>query len=161
MRAATWLGGVPNIRKGDTVTVEEWLQRVKKADDRVEDLKFKRQIALNSLCGGAIDTGNERVQTSQTNATEDKMIAYADYAELINQAIDEYIDIRHEVETAINQVDCYVYRELLRLRYLEYRDWNYIGNKLMKNPNSVRHRIKKAALEAVKNNILYKFQENA
>ena len=131
------------------MTVEEWLQRVKKADDRVEDLKFKRQIALNSLCGGAIDTGNERVQTSQTNATEDKMVAYADYAEMINQAIDEYIDIRHEVETAINQVDCYVYRELLRLRYLEYRDWNYIGNKLMKNPNSVRHRIKKAALYSV------------
>lgn len=40
------------------MTVEEWLQRVKKADDRVEDLKFKRQIALISLCGGAIDTDN-------------------------------------------------------------------------------------------------------
>ncbi len=139
------------------MTVEEWLQRVKKADDRVEDLKFKRQRALNSLCGGAIDTGNERVQTSKTNATEDKMIAYADYAELINQAIDEYIDIRHEVETAINQVGCYEYRELLRLRYLEYRDWNYIGNKLSINPNSAKKRVKKRALEAVKSNILYIF----
>lgn len=142
------------------MTVEEWLQRVKKADDRVEDLKFKRQIALNSLCGGAIDTGNERVQTSQTNATEDKMVAYADYAEMINQAIDEYIDIRHEVETAINQVDCYVYRELLRLRYLEYRTWEYIGNKLSINPNSAKKRVKKRSLEAVKSNILYIFSKN-
>lgn len=143
------------------MTVEEWLQRVKKADDRVEDLKFKRQIALNSLCGGAIDTGNERVQTSQTNATEDKMVAYADYAEMINQAIDEYIDIRHEVETAINQVDCYVYRELLRLRYLEYRDWNYIGIRLRIAPELLRKHRKYQALEALGNNILYKFQENA
>lgn len=143
------------------MTVEEWLQRVKKADDRVEDLKFKRQIALNSLCGGAIDTGNERVQTSQTNATEDKMVAYADYAEMINQAIDEYIDIRHEVETAINQVDCYVYRELLRLRYLEYRDWNYIGIRLRITPELLRKHRKYQALEALGNNILYKFQENA
>lgn len=132
------------------MTVEEWLQRVKKADDRVEDLKFKRQIALNSLCGGAIDTGNERVQTSQTNATEDKMVAYADYAEMINQAIDEYIDIRHEVEAAINQVDCYKYRELLRLRYLEYRTWEYIGNELkFSSSNNARGEIKKAALRAV------------
>ena len=143
------------------MTVEEWLQRVKKADDRVEDLKIKRQIALNSLCGGAIDTGNERVQTSQTNATEDKMIAYADYADMINQAIDEYIDIRHEVETAINQVDCYVYRELLRLRYLEYRDWNYIGIRLRIAPELLRKHRKYQALEALGNNILYKFQENA
>ena len=143
------------------MTVEEWLQRVKKADDRVEDLKFKRQIALNSLCSGAIDTGNERVQTSQTNATEDKMVAYADYAEMINQAIDEYIDIRHEVETAINQVDCYVYRELLRLRYLEYRDWNYIGIRLRIAPELLRKHRKYQALEALGNNILYKFQENA
>ena len=143
------------------MTVEEWLQRVKKADDRVEDLKFKRQIALNSLCGGAIDTGNERVQTSQTNATEDKMVAYADYADMINQAIDEYIDIRHEVETAINQVDCYVYRELLRLRYLEYRDWNYIGIRLRITPELLRKHRKYQALEALGNNILYKFQENA
>ena len=126
------------------------MQRVKKADDRVEDLKFKRQIALNSLCGGAIDTGDERVQTSQTNATEDKMIAYADYAELINQAIDEYIDIRHEVEVAINQVDCYEYRELLRLRYREYRDWNYITNELkFSSSNNARGEIKKAALRAI------------
>lgn len=142
------------------MTVEEWLQRVKKADDRVEDLKFKRQRALNSLCGGAIDTGNERVQTSQTNATEDKMIAYADYAELINQAIDEFIDIRHEVEVAINQVDCYKYRELLRLRYLEYRTWEYIGRKLHISPELLRKHRKYQALEALKNNILYKFQEN-
>ena len=132
------------------MTVEEWLQRVKKADDRVEDLKFKRQIALNSLCGGAIDTSNERVQTSQANATEDKMVAYADYAEMINQAIDEYIDIRHEVEAAINQVDCYKYRELLRLRYLEYRTWEYIGNELkFSSSNNARGEIKKAALRAV------------
>ena len=143
------------------MTVEEWLQRVKKADDRVEDLKFKRQIALNSLCGGAIDTSNERVQTSQANATEDKMVAYADYAEMINQAIDEYIDIRHEVEAAINQVDCYVYRELLRLRYLEYRDWNYIGIRLRITPELLRKHRKYQALEALGNNILYKFQENA
>lgn len=83
------------------------------------------------------------------------MIAYADYAEKINQAIDDFIYIRDEVERAINLVECYEYRELLRLRYLEYKTWDCIGRKLSINSNSTRHRVKKAALKAVKNNILY------
>lgn len=132
------------------MTTEEWLQRVYKADQNVYDLEFERMRALNSLCGSAIDTGSERVQTSQTNATEDKMIAYADYAEKINQAIDEFIYIRDEVERAINKVENYTYRELLRMRYLEFKEWGYIANKLnLSSSNNARGEIKKAALRAV------------
>ncbi len=132
------------------MTTEEWLQRVYKADQNVYDLEFERMRTLNSLCGSAIDTGSERVQTSQTNATEDKMIAYADYAEKINQAIDDFIYIRDEVERAINKAESYTYRELLRMRYLEFKEWGYIANKLnLSSSNNARGEIKKAALRAV------------
>ena len=131
------------------MTTEEWLQRVYKADQNVYDLEFERMRALNSLCGSAIDTGSERVQTSQTNATEDKMIAYVDYAEKINQAIDDFIYIRDEVERAINKVESYTYRELLRMRYLEFKEWGYIENKLQFPPESGRKYRKYCALKAV------------
>ena len=131
------------------MTVEEWLQRVKRADDRVEELINRRLRMFNLLCGSAIDTSNEKVQTSQRNAVEDKIIAYVNCTEMINRAIDEFVDIRHKAESAINQVECYTYRELLRMRYIEYREWEYISNKLNINRNSAKHRIKKAALYAV------------
>ena len=128
---------------------EKWLNRVKCANDKVERLKYERMRALESACGAVIDTSNERVQTSIGNTAERKFIAYADYAELINCAIDEFADIRAEVEKAINCVEGYTYRELLRMRYLEFRTWKYIARKLGMNENTVRGVTRIMALKAV------------
>ena len=131
------------------MTTEEWLKRVKKADDYVENLKYMRIIALNSLCGGFNDTGNERVQTSRENSTEAQMVAYAAYADMINRAIDNFVDIRQEVISAINRVERDEYRELLMLRYLGYKTWEYIANKLNAKSDTLRKYTKYQALKAV------------
>lgn len=115
------------------MTIKElkaWLSRARNIDAAIENLKKERQKALSSACGTSSGFGNERVQESKKNASERKFIAYADYAKLINDKIDEFYDCKQEILAAINKLDNPTYYALLTGYYVNCQTWEQVAENI-------------------------------
>lgn len=135
------------------MTVREWFEKGRKLDKEVSALKEAKQKAFELAYGTSADTGNERVQQSHGNTTEDKFTAYADYSRQLEERTAKLLCYRKKMHEVIDKVDNPVYRALLTERYINCKTWEQVADDM---GNSVRwiHRLQKRALkeleEAVK-----------
>lgn len=113
-----------------TKECKEWLLRAKKINSEVDSLIKQQEHALTQATGTTEEMGNEKVQTSKRNTSEDRFINYASYSEMIDNRIDELYAIKLEILSAINKVDDTILRTLLILRYLNFSTWEQIAVEL-------------------------------
>lgn len=69
----------------------------------------------------------DRVQESQGNGTESKMIAYADYEMQLEQHKNQLAAVLKEIHGAIMQVEDNTLQTLLIHRYLNFKTWESIA----------------------------------
>lgn len=133
------------------MTIKEWLNRSRTMEKELKQLKELKERAYSLACGGSAEaSGNERVQTSRQNTTDDKFAAYADYSKQVDDMTAELIRYRGKVLKAINQVQNKTYKMLLIERYINCKTWEHIAESI--GLKDVRHiyRLHKKALKYIK-----------
>lgn len=140
--------------------VKCWLNRAYKIDKEINNLMHERDKAFDMATSAVNGVGNEKVQTSKTNATEGKYAAYADYELEIDKRIDELYAIKLEIMRVINRVDNNTYRLLLMLRYICFMTWECIAEEMGYSDKWVREKLHSQALKEAKKIINAKGEEN-
>ena len=108
------------------MTIKEWLNRGYKLDDEINSLLKEQQEAFSKAIGVNY-SATEKVQTSKRNTSEDRLINYASYSELIDNRVDELYAVKQEILQVINKVNDSVLRTLLIKRYINFQTWEEIA----------------------------------
>jgi hypothetical protein len=130
------------------LTVKEWLKRGRKLDAEINQLLIAKQNAFELVCGGAVDTSAERVQSSKDNTTERNLVNYIAYEELIKCRIDELVNVKTEILEAINDIPNPTYRTLLTAYYINCKTWEQVAEDLHYSVRAI-HRMHGEALRLV------------
>lgn len=130
------------------MTTKEWLRRARALDKEINQLLIAKQEAYEKALGGAVDTSEERVQSSSGNGTENKLINLVEYDFLLNKRIDELVNCKAEILKAINCVDNTLYRTLLIAYYVNCKTWEEVAKELNYDLRWV-YRLHGRALQAI------------
>ena len=131
------------------MTAKEWLSRGYKLDKEINALITAHDRAFELACIASKSNTDERVQTSRLNVSENKYIEYSDYSREIDIRIDRLIQIKREIQTAIDRVDDTVLRALLIERYINFKTWEQVAEAMKLSEKWVRTSIHDRALAAI------------
>lgn len=109
------------------MTVKEWLNRGIDLNSRIEDLKREAEKTRDLAVKVTGNIQEDKVQTSKRNTSEERFVKYASYTDEINKKIDELVEIKREIFSAINSVEDPILNRLLFLRYIEFEIWEQIA----------------------------------
>lgn len=117
--------------------VKRWLNRGYKINGVIKALESAKQRAYELATSTTASahtvkingeiTVLDRVQESQGNGTESKMIAYADYEMQLEQHKNQLAAVLKEIHGAIMQVEDNTLQTLLIHRYLNFKTWESIA----------------------------------
>lgn len=131
------------------MTAKEYLRQAYRLNERINS-HIEEMENLRDLSGRIQGVGyGERIPSPnrQTDAPFVKVIEkIMDYEERINGEIDRLVNLKQEMEEAIEQMTNIDERLLLRYRYLDNHSWEDIGILLNASVRTV-HRIHSAALQ--------------
>lgn len=119
------------------MTAKEWLNRGFRIDREIQILEQEKSAAferVTALGGWSNDTP---VKTSKQNMSEAKYINYLAYTEKIDIRLSELHKVKAEIHTAISDVQNPIFRQLLELRYLQFKRWEQIA--VLLDYKDVRH----------------------
>lgn len=136
------------------MTVKEWLNKGRKLNIEIAELKKAKDNAFVSACGGSAAGSEEKVQTSLNNGTEGKFSAYAQYSADMDDRLKELYTYQRKMLKLINRVDDSTYRALLTARYINCETWEQIAIDMNYSYVHIVHRLHPQALDAI--NIYYK-----
>lgn len=106
------------------MTVKEWLNKGRKLNIEIAELKKAKDNAFVSACGGSAVGSEEKVQTSLNNGTEGKFSAYAQYSADMDNRLKELYTYQRKMLKLINRVDDSTYRTLLIAYYVNCETWD-------------------------------------
>lgn len=106
------------------MTVKEWLNKGRKLNIEIAELKKAKDNAFVSACGGSAVGSEEKVQTSTNNGTEGKFSAYAQYSADMDNRLKELYTYQRKMLKLINRVDDSTYRALLIAYYVNCETWD-------------------------------------
>ena len=109
------------------MTTKEWLKRGWKLDREINQLIEARDEAFTAATSTTCGTEGEKIQVSQKNTSEAKIIRYTAYTEQIDKRIDELYRIKQEILEAVSAVENATYRTLLFERYIMFKTWEQIA----------------------------------
>ena len=109
------------------MTTKEWLKRGWKLDREINQLIEARDEAFTAATSTTCGTEGEKIQVSQKNTSEAKIIRYTAYTEQIDKRIDELYRIKQEILDAVSAVENATYRTLLFERYVLFKTWEQIA----------------------------------
>lgn len=109
------------------MTTKEWLKRGWKLDREIQQLIEAREEAFTAATSTTSNTEGEKIQTSQKNTSEAKIIRYTAYTEQIDRRIDELYRIKQEILEAVSAVENVTCRTLLFERYVMFKTWEKIA----------------------------------
>ncbi len=133
------------------MTTHEWLNRAYNVNKEINILLSEQTKIFNQLTSCTANYSGDKVQTSQDNGIEHKFISYVSYSEKINIRIDELYEVKNEIFEAINEVKNPTLRQLLILRYLQYKTWECIAEELGYDVRNIYY-LKEKALRVIENN---------
>ena len=112
------------------MTTKEWLNRGRLLDQRVNKLLAERDRIFDLAVKVTGSIQEDKVQTSKKNTSEESFAKYVAYTAEIDKKIDELIEVKKEILTAIYQVEDPTLRTLLQLRYINFETWEQIADKM-------------------------------
>ncbi len=126
---------------------KRYLQRYTKLNNAINQ-KLSEYEQLRALCE-KVTTTITGMPPSGRNSREDAYVRMIEMGHKINDEIDRYVDMRKEIEAAINTVDDITLQTLLRYRYLNGLTWERVAVEMEKTWRWI-HRLHSRALEAIK-----------
>ena len=127
-------------------TVKEWLNKGRKLDTELKQLREERKIALDLACSCTVACDNEKIQSSTKNTSDGKFAAYTEYSSMIDKKEFELLAYKSRMHNLINQLDNPSYRALLSLRYINCKTWEQIAEDMHYTTRNV-HKIHGGALK--------------
>lgn len=127
-------------------TVKEWLNKGRKLDTELKQLREERKIALDLACSCTAACDNEKIQSSTKNTSDGKFAAYTEYSSMIDKKEFELLAYKSRMHNLINQLDNPSYRALLSLRYINCKTWEQIAEDMHYTTRNV-HKIHGGALK--------------
>jgi len=132
------------------LTAKEYLQQYRNADreinTKLDQIHRLRELATKTT---SILTPN-KVQTQSQNNTEIIVAKIVDMENEVDREIDELGKIKHNVESAIQEIPDHRHRDVLYMRYLNGKRWeeiavslNYDFHYVLKLHGSALYEIKK------------------
>lgn len=118
-----------------TESIKRWLNRGYRLQNNIKALEQAKQKAWE-ITTGTTSVLCERVQESHGNAAENKMTAYLQYVNQIEQSKTKLFIVLSEIENTIMRVDNTILRSLLTYRYLDFMTWESIAVEMNYN---IRH----------------------
>lgn len=111
------------------MNAKEYLKQAYYIDRKIELDREKLAKMESSLYGKSIryDSDGAAHTASSDNSLEKAIAKVADYRAKINDEIDRLVNVRLEIEAAIEHVPDAVQREVLTRRYLLYQKWERIA----------------------------------
>ena len=105
------------------MTAKEYLSQAYKLDKQADMILQKADAMRKSLCGRGQNYENTG-HNSNNDGIAKAIEKVADYERKADEIIDKLIDMRIEIENAINEVPDPIQREVLERRYLLYQSWD-------------------------------------
>lgn len=105
------------------MTAKEYLSQAYKLDKQADMILQKADAMRKSLYGRGQNYENTG-HNSNNDGIAKAIEKVADYERKANEIIDKLIDMRIEIENAINEVSDPIQREVLEKRYLLYKKWD-------------------------------------
>lgn len=96
----------------------------------------------------ALRQSDEPRSVPDGNITENKLIAALWYSEQANKLFQEYMMLRHDAESIINDLKFPDEREVLTRRYIMYQKWEEIADKMYSSLRKV-HNLHSGALVSI------------
>ena len=108
---------------------EKWLNRGYNLDREINALAEARKKAFDLAClsGGG---GGEKVQSSQGNGKEKRLLELCQYDLTLKTRIKELYGILQEISDVISAVSSVPLRTLLIERYINYKTWEQIAESI-------------------------------
>jgi hypothetical protein len=131
------------------MSVKEWLNRAWVLNCKINELTEKQERAFSRACKTTSTIVEDKVQACGGKSREDWVITYTEYADEINNKIDELYKIKCEILNAIKKVDNDTYKVLLILRYIKFKSWGKIAECIGKTEINTRVRVHSNALKAI------------
>lgn len=132
------------------MTAVEYLSQAYKLDQRI-DCKLEQLSTLKSLSTKMTMNYNSEGGSSirKRDTMENAIVKLIDLENEIDDDIDALIDLKRETVTVLKTVEDPEQRLILELRYLSYKTWEYIAQRLGYSYRQV-HRIHGQALKSIK-----------
>lgn len=111
------------------MTAKEYLNQAYKLDRKANMILQKADTMRKSLYGRGQSYENTS-HNSNNDGIAKAIEKVADYERKADEIIDRLIDMRIEIETAINEVPDPIQREVLERRYLLYQSWDGFYDKI-------------------------------
>lgn len=102
------------------MTIKQWLSRGRGVDQEIDALLKTRRETFDRLTSIAAQTTGDVVMASKDPHKYDRLVELND---LIDRRIDELVGIKAEILTAINQLEDWRHRAVLRSRYVDMKTW--------------------------------------
>ena len=131
------------------MTVKEWLNKGRKLDIELKQLREERKQALDLACSCTSCPNDEKVQTSTKNTSDGKFAAYTEYSAMINKKEAELLVYKSRMHNLINRLDNPTYRTLLSLRYINCKTWEQVAEDMHYSYVHIVHRLHPMALNEV------------
>ena len=128
--------------------VMDWLRQAKDIDQEIISLKEERQKEFDKVVYRIGTASGEKVQTSKTNTSEDKLIKYSDYSLFIDQRLQELYKLKADMMRIINKINISTYRILLIERYIKSKSWKTVAASMNYSKSQV-FRCQKQAIKAL------------
>ncbi len=119
------------------MTTKEWLNRGWRIENEIEILQREKELAFERITSASCANDDVRVMKSEQNSSENKLINYLAYNDKIDTRIDELYQVKQEIHEAISRVQNPIFRQLLELRYLQFKRWEQIA--VLLDYKDVRH----------------------
>ena len=121
------------------MTPKEHLSRVKRTYDLIQDIESEIRmlnVTRDGLTGMSFD--KELVQTSLTDTgLENQIILIEQKEDKLKELRKEYKLIRADAEQRIDKLKVEGERKVLKLRYLEFKEWSDICEEMHKTQDAV------------------------
>lgn len=109
------------------MTTKDWLSRANGLEAEIKEMQENYQKALETACNTVSVPKEVSVQESNKNSSERKLVAVAEYSDMISKKISEKYKIMAEITDAIESVSDTRLRTLLYARYINNKTWEHIS----------------------------------
>ena len=109
------------------MTIKEWLNRGRLLDQQVDKLLAERDRTFDFAVKVTGSMQEDKVQASKRNTSEERFVKYASYTSEIDKKVDELVEVKKEILSAVYQVEDPTLRTLLQLRYINFETWEQIA----------------------------------
>ena len=109
------------------MTTKEWLNRARTIDNEIGALLEAQDKAFGRCTSTTTSALRDVVVSGGGTDRDSKLTAYAELSKDIDDRINQLIEIKREILSAINMISDGILRTLLISRYINIREWDDVA----------------------------------